>query len=127
MVDPRDVAENAAGAVLQRERATEPLPHQIINVVAPTLTGPGIAAIWSDLLEKPVKYAGGETASLEKQIGQHAPSWMAVDLSLTVDRFQSDGMRAPPSDIQEMTSLLGRWPRSHTRHSLRDVPDRHRL
>jgi hypothetical protein len=106
MVDPSDVAENAAGAVLQRERATEPLPHQIINVVAPeTLTGPGIAAIWSDLLEKPVKYAGGETASLEKQIGQHAPSRMAVDLRLTVDRFQSDGMRAAPSDIHSARPL----------------------
>ena len=114
MVDARDIAEIAAKALLERERATEPLPHHIINVSGPeALTGPSIAAIWSDLLGKPIKYTGGNTAPFEKMVGQHAPGWMAMDLRLMLERFQQDGMNATSSDVDEMTSLLGRPPRSY--------------
>ncbi len=114
MVDARDVAEVAAKALLERERASEPLPHQIINAVGPEpLTGTGIAAIWSDLLGEPVRYAGDDTAPFEKLLGQHAPSWMAMDLRLMLDRFVQDGMHAAPADVEEMRRLLGRPPRSY--------------
>lgn len=114
MVDARDVAEVAAGALLQRERSAEPLPHQIINAVGPeALTGAGIAEIWARLLEKPVKYAGDQTAPFEKKIAEHAPSWMAMDLRLMLDRFVQDGMRATSRDVEEMAVLLGRPPRSY--------------
>ncbi|WP_345816664.1 NmrA/HSCARG family protein (plasmid) [Paraburkholderia sp. PREW-6R] len=114
MVDARDVAQVAARALVDRERATDPLPHQIINVVGPqALTGTSIAAIWSELLGKTVKYAGDDTSPLEKQIGQHAPGWMAMDLRLMLDRFVQDGMRATSSDVAEMARLLGRPPRSY--------------
>ena len=114
MVDARDVAEVAAKALLQREHAGEPLPHQIVNVVGPeALTGPGTAAIWSDLLGKPVRYAGDDTAPFEKKMTQFGPTWAAMDLRLMLDRFQQDGMRASAHDVEEMTSLLGRPPRSY--------------
>ena len=114
MVDARDVAEVAAKALLQREHAGEPLPHQIVNVVGPeALTGAGTAAIWSDLLGKPVRYAGDDTAPFEKKMTQFGPTWAAMDLRLMLDRFQQDGMRASAHDVGEMTNLLGRPPRSY--------------
>ncbi len=114
MVDARDVSEVAAKALLERERATGALPRQIINVVGPdTLTGAGNAAIWSDILGKPVTYTGDDTAPFEKRVGQHAPSWMAMDLRLMLDRFVQDGMQGSSSDVTEMARLLGRPPRSY--------------
>lgn len=114
MVDARDVAEVAARALIERERASDPLPHQIINASGPSvLTGEGNAAIWAELLGKPVKYAGDDTAPFEKVLGEHAPGWMAMDLRLMLDRFQQDGMQASSHDVEEMTGLLGRPPRSY--------------
>ena len=114
MVDARDVAEVAAKAILERECSTEPLPHQIINMVGrDALTGTDAAAIWSGLLGKPVQYGGDATAPFEKKMTQYGPSWSAMDLRLMLDRFQQDGMRASPHDVEEMTSLLGRPPRPY--------------
>jgi uncharacterized protein YbjT (DUF2867 family) len=114
MVDARDVGEVAAKALLERERAPEPLPHHIVNVVGPeALTGLGNAAIWSDLLGKSVDYTGDDTAPFEKRVAEHAPSWMAMDLRLMLDRFVQDGMQGASSDVTEMTSLLGHPPRSY--------------
>ncbi|MGI4731263.1 MAG: SDR family oxidoreductase [Janthinobacterium lividum] len=114
MVDARDVAEVAALAVLERERSAEPLPHRIVNLVGPdALTGDVNAAIWSDLLGKPVRYAGDDTAPFEQKMRGFGPSWAAMDLRLMLDRFVSDGMKASAVDIGEMTGLLGRPPRSY--------------
>lgn len=114
MVDARDVAEVAALAILERERSAEPLPHRIINVVGPeALTGETNAAIWTDLLGKPVRYGGDDTAPFEAKMRGFGPSWAAMDLRLMLDRFVSDGMLASALDVGEMTELLGRRPRSY--------------
>ena len=114
MVDARDIAEVAAIAILRRERSDTPLPLEIINLVGPdVLTGHGNAAIWSELLKKPVKYAGDDLSPFEKQLGQHAPSWMAMDLRTMLGRFQSDGMAATADDVDAMKKLLGRPLRSY--------------
>jgi uncharacterized protein YbjT (DUF2867 family) len=114
MVDARDVAEVAALAVLERERSAELLPYRIVNVVGPeALTGEGNARIWSELLGKPVRYGGDETAPFEQKMRGFGPSWAAMDLRLMLDRFVADGMRATSHDVEEMTSLLGRPPRSY--------------
>lgn len=115
MVDVRDIAEVAAGAVLKRERATEALPTEIINLVGPdALTGPGVARIWAGLMNKPITYTGSDTVSFESRLAQHAPGWMAMDMRLMLDRFCSDGMAATSADVEKMTQLLGRKPRSYT-------------
>lgn len=114
MVDVRDIAEVAAGAVLQREQAPQTLPNEIIHLVGPdALTGPGIAKIWSDLMNKPVTYTGSDTRSFEARLAHHAPGWMAMDMRLMLDRFCSDGMAASSADVDRMTQLLGRRPRSY--------------
>jgi len=114
MVDVGDIAEIAAGALLQRHRADQPLPREIVNVVGPeALTGASIAAIWSTVLNKPVHYTGGDTTAFEQRLAHHAPGWMAMDMRLMLDRFQSDGMRGTAHDVEQMTRLLGRPPRSY--------------
>jgi uncharacterized protein YbjT (DUF2867 family) len=114
MVDVRDIAEVAAGAVLRREQAPQALPNEVINLVGPdALTGPGIAKIWSDLMNKPVTYAGSDTRSFEARLAHHAPGWMAMDMRLMLDRFCSEGMAAASADVDRMTQLLGRKPRTY--------------
>ena len=114
MVDVRDIAEIAAQAVLKRERASQALPNEIINLVGPdALTGSGIAKIWAAGLNKQVNYTGSDTAPFEARLAQHAPSWMAMDMRLMLDRFCSDGMAATAADVGKMAERLGRRPRSY--------------
>ena len=114
MVDARDVAEVAATVLLERHHASDPLPHRIVNLVGPEpLTGEGNAAIWSDLLGRPVRYGGDNTAPFEAKMRGFGPSWSAMDLRLMLDRFVSDGMAASTADVAEMTELLGRPPRTY--------------
>ena len=91
------------------------LGHYCINLIGPdALTGPSIAKIWSATLNKQVTYTGSDTAQFEARLAQHAPSWMAMDMRLMLDRFCSDGMAATSADVDVMTELLGRRPRSYS-------------
>jgi len=100
--------------VLKRERSSQALPHEIINLIGPdALTGLSIAKIWSAMLNKQVTYTGSDTAPFEAKLAQHAPSWMAMDMRLMLDRFCSDGMAATSADVARMNELLGRRPRSY--------------
>ena len=114
MVDVRDIAEVATIAILRRERSTEALPREVINLVGPdVLTGAGNAAIWADVLKKPIYYLGDGLAVYEQQVGLYAPNWMAMDLRLMLDHFQRDGLIAAPGDVSLLTNLLGRPLRSY--------------
>ena len=114
MVDVGDIADIAASALLQRERAAQPLPTEVVNVVGPqALTGPGIAGIWAELLHKPVAWTGADTAAFEARLAHHAPPWMAMDMRLMLYRFCADGMAATAADVDRMTQWLGRRPRSY--------------
>lgn len=109
MVDTRDVGEVAAIELLRREQSVEPLPMERINVVGPdTLTGPAVAAIWSDVLGRPITYAGDDTAGFEQNLRQFMPSWMAFDMRLMSERFISEGMVPERGDVERLTTLLGR-------------------
>lgn len=114
MVDVRDIAQIAADAVLQRERSAQALPSETIALVGPqALSGPGVAGIWSGLLGKTVRYTGSDTRPFEANLAHHAPGWMAMDMRLMLDGFIAEGMAASTSDVQTMTRLLGRSPRSY--------------
>ena len=47
------------------------------------------------------------------RLAQRAPSWMAMDMRLMLDRFCLDGMAATSADVSKTTELLGRRPRSY--------------
>ncbi|TCA29145.1 NmrA/HSCARG family protein [Rhizobium leguminosarum bv. viciae] len=114
MIDVRDIAEIAALELLRREQAAEPLPLDRINLVGPqTLTGTGIAAIWSDVLARPIHYGGDNTEGFEQNLKQFMPGWMAYDMRLMSERFLTDGMLPEAGDVERLTALLGRPLRSY--------------
>ncbi|MGO8393210.1 SDR family oxidoreductase [Rhizobium ruizarguesonis] len=114
MIDVRDIAEIAALELLRREQAAEPLPLDRINLVGPqTLTGTGIAAIWSDVLARPIHYGGDNTEGFEQNLKQFMPGWMAYDMRLMGERFLTDGMLPEAGDVERLTALLGRPLRSY--------------
>jgi uncharacterized protein YbjT (DUF2867 family) len=109
MVDARDIAEVAAIELIRRHDAAQPLPLERINVVGPdTLTGSDVAAIWSDVLGRPIAYGGGDTAAFEQNLRQFMPAWMAYDMRLMGERFLTDGMVPEAGDVERLTALLGR-------------------
>lgn len=109
MVDVRDIGEIAAIELIHRARATRPLPIERINLAGPqTLTGADVAAIWSEVLDRPIGYGGDDTAAFEQNLRQFMPGWMAYDMRLMAGRFQSDGMVPEAGDVERLTRLLGR-------------------
>lgn len=109
MIDARDIGEIAAIELLRREHATEPLPLETINLVGPdTLTGADAAGIWSDVLGREIAYGGDDAKRFEESLRQAMPGWMAYDMRLMSEQFQSKGMIPESGDIERLTTLLGR-------------------
>ena len=109
MVDARDIAEVAALELLRREQSAAPLPQTSIDIVGPeTLTGEAVAGIWSEVLARPVTYAGDDAAAFERAVGAGAPGWLAHDMRVMAERFQSEGMPPEPGDRERLTRMLGR-------------------
>jgi uncharacterized protein YbjT (DUF2867 family) len=114
MIDPRDIGEIAAIELIHRNRATRPLPLERINLVGPdTLTGADVAAIWSDVLDRPIAYGGDDTAGFEQNLRHFMPGWMAYDMRLMSERFLTDGMVPQAGDVARLTAMLGRPLRSY--------------
>jgi uncharacterized protein YbjT (DUF2867 family) len=114
MIDARDIGEIAAIALISRDNAVPSLPLQRINLVGPdTLTGADAAAIWSDVLGRPIAYGGDDTAAFEQNLRHAMPAWMAYDMRLMSERFLSDGMVPEAGDVARLTAMLGRPLRSY--------------
>jgi len=109
MVDTRDIAEIAAIELLRRDQAPATLPTETINLVGPdTLTGPDVAAIWSDVLGRPVVYGGDDPTGFEQNLAGFMPKWMAYEMRLMAERFVSDGMIPEAGDVERLVKILGR-------------------
>jgi uncharacterized protein YbjT (DUF2867 family) len=109
MVDARDIAEVAAIELIRREQAPGKLPIETINLVGPdTLTGSDVAAIWSDVLGRPVAYGGDDPTGFEKNLANFLPKWMAYEMRLMAERYVSDGMIPQVGDVERLTRILGR-------------------
>nr|WP_320167316.1 NmrA/HSCARG family protein [uncultured Methylophaga sp.] len=116
MIDVRDIAEVAAIELIRRDKAEDNLPITSINLVGPdTLTGADLASIWSDVLKRPVNYAGDDTSQFEQNMATFMPKWTAYDMRLMAERFISDGMIPQDGDVERLTQILGR-----PLHSYRD-------
>ena len=114
MVDVRDIGEAAARALLRREQADAPLPHETYELVGPdALTGETISALWSDVLGRPIGYAGNDLEALEQRLKAFGPAWLAYDMRLMMHRYQQDGAIATDAEIARLTTLLGHAPRSY--------------
>ncbi|WP_296097831.1 NmrA/HSCARG family protein [uncultured Agrobacterium sp.] len=109
MVDTRDIAEVAASELLRLDRAAEKLPSETINLVGPeTLTGLELAAIWSDVLDRPVVYGGDDPSGFEQNLASIMPKWMAYEMRLMAERYVSHGMVPNAGDVERLTQILGR-------------------
>jgi len=116
MVNTRDIAEIAAIELIRRDSAAPKLPIETINVVGPeTLRGADVAAIWSDVLGRPVVYAGDDPGGFEQTMATFMPRWMAYEMRLMAERYVSDGMVPRAGDVERLTAMLGR-----PLHSYRD-------
>ncbi len=114
MVDTRDIAEVAASQLLLRDRSAEPLPREIVELVGPdNLTGPGLAALWAEVLGRPIRYAGDDLVAMEQNMAAFAPGWLAYDMRLMMNRYQQDGATATAVELAHLTKLLGHAPRSY--------------
>ncbi|WP_420480230.1 SDR family oxidoreductase [Brevundimonas sp. FT23028] len=120
MVDARDIAEVAAIELIRRDTAPGKLPGETINVVGPDLlTGAGVAALWSEVLGRPVHYAGDDPSGFEQNMAGLMPRWMAYEMRLMAERYVSDGMVPNPGDRERLVEMLGR-----PLHSYRELATR---
>ena len=109
MVDARDIAEVAALELIRRDQAPGRLPSTTLNLVGPdSLTGEGAAAIWGELLGRPILYAGDDPQGFEQNMATFMPAWMAYEMRLMAERYVSDGMLPQPGDRERLVQMLGR-------------------
>ncbi|KDR31951.1 MULTISPECIES: NmrA family NAD(P)-binding protein [Caballeronia] len=109
MVNTRDIAEVAALELIRRDEAAAHLPLEVINLVGPdTLTGPQLAAIWTDVLGRPVGYGGDDPTGFEQNLASFMPKWMAYEMRLMAERYVSDGMVPELGDAERLVGILGR-------------------
>ena len=114
MVDTADIAEVAAIELIRRDQAPGKLPIETLHLVGPdTLTGPELAAIWSEILDRPVAYGGDDPGGFEQNAANFLPKWMAYEMRLMAERYVSDGMVPGTGDVERLTSILGRPLRSY--------------
>ncbi|MDR5775098.1 NmrA family NAD(P)-binding protein [Caballeronia sp. LZ002] len=113
MVDVRDIGEAAARELLRREHATDALPAETYDLVGPeAITGTSVAAIWTEALQRPIRYAGDDLAPLQASL-KAAPEWLAYDMQLMMRRYQREGAVATATQIERLSALLQRPPRSY--------------
>jgi len=115
MVDARDIADVAVAELLRRDRAAEPLPRLTLDVAgAEVVTGRSAAAVWSDVLGRPVAYPGDDVAAFEAQLMQnHTPAWMAYDLRLMMSGIQQHGQLPQAGAVARLEQILGRKLRTY--------------
>jgi uncharacterized protein YbjT (DUF2867 family) len=102
-VDIRDIAESAAIAL-----TTEGHHGKTYNLNGPdVLSGPKVAAIWSELLGRKIQYAGHDMDVFERQMRERTPSWTAFDIRMMFESYLERGFTASDKDIETVTKLLG--------------------
>ena len=107
-VDARDIAEAGAIVLTQGGRA-----GKAYALVGPErLTSRAAAVIWSEALRRPVRAADG-TETWEEATRALTPPWMHYDLSRMYKGFAERGLCGRSEDLDAVTALLGRPPRSY--------------
>jgi len=107
-VDTRDIAEAAAIAL-----TTDAAIGETVVVAGPqALTGPDVAGAYAERLGRPVHYVGQDIGAWAAGMAQFLPPWMVIDLRMMLEYFDERGLVASAREIERLTALLGRPPRS---------------
>jgi uncharacterized protein YbjT (DUF2867 family) len=111
-VDARDIGRAGAHALLSDRWAGESVP-----LCGPErLTGPSMAATWSDVLARPVAYGGDAIEPFLVAMSRQTPEWndwIAHDFATMMRVTQSFGCPADDDDIARSTAIIGRPPRRY--------------
>lgn len=107
--DVRDIAEAAAISLTEDGH-----DGQTYDIVAPTMiSGPGNAALWSQLLGREIHYTGHNFDQWEQGMRTRMPSWSAFDLRMMFQGYFDRGFASTETEIARLTQLLGHAPRSY--------------
>jgi uncharacterized protein YbjT (DUF2867 family) len=106
-IDVRDIVEIAAVALTTPGH--EGKTYDIAG--SRTWNAPETAEVWSNVLRKPVRYAGDDLDAWEAQAKQFMPAWLAFDLRRMYEHFQRNGLKATAETVAQVTKLLGHPPR----------------
>jgi uncharacterized protein YbjT (DUF2867 family) len=106
-VDVRDIADAAAAALTRPDH-----PGGRFPVVGPEpWTGQRVAEVWGRVLERQVHYAGDDLDAWELRVADRFPGWLASNLRVMFEFFQSHGLRAERADLTRQAELLDHPPR----------------
>ena len=108
-VDIRDIAEVAVKALLSDDYLGQTIPLAGPEV----LTGPRVAHILSEQLGYAVSYAGNDLDAWAAQARLYMPAWLVEDWKLMYQLFHREGVLASEEDLNTLTQVLGKAPRSY--------------
>lgn len=115
-VDAHDIADAAAAVLLSGA-----YDGCTFNIVGPrVLTGADAASCWTKALGREVRYAGG-VEPWREFTRAYMPPWLHYDLSLMYDDFARRGMLGAIEDVERLTTLLGRPPRSFESYTVQQA------
>lgn len=111
-VDAGDIGRAAARAMLRDDWNGRSVPL----CGGERLTGPGMAAIWSEVLGRPVVYPGDDIGPFLAALSQQIPGWndwTANDFRLMMEVTQRQGCPATDAEIAASAAIIGRSPRRY--------------
>lgn len=107
-VDVRDIGDAAAVTLLEDGHEGRDYP-----LVGPDiLTGEQCAAVWARHLGRKVAYGGDDLDAWVEDVSSMMPEWLVHDLCVMFAYFQEHGLKASEEEVEAVTRLLGRPPRS---------------
>jgi uncharacterized protein YbjT (DUF2867 family) len=107
-VDVRDIADCAIAALVKPG-----FEKKIYEIHGPdSLTGEGIAGIYTKHLGSSVRYAGDDIDAWAEKSKGSMPDFIIADMRIMYRFFQDNGMIASKEELEKTEKLLGRQPRS---------------
>jgi uncharacterized protein YbjT (DUF2867 family) len=107
-VDVRDIADCAINALMKSGHE-----GRTFEVHGPdTLTGEGIAGIYTKHLGREVRYSGNDLDAWGEKAKNMMPEFMVPEMRIMYQFYQDKGMIASKDDFEKTQKLLGHKPRT---------------
>jgi uncharacterized protein YbjT (DUF2867 family) len=107
-VDVRDIADCAINALMKSGHE-----GRTYEVHGPdTLTGEGIARVYTKHLGREVRYSGNDLDAWGEKVKNMIPEFMVPEMRIMYEFFQANGMIASKDELEKTQKLLGHKPRT---------------